>query len=385
MSHLFYLFFKKRLHLLLIVFITSASSGFAYTTILQIAKGLASPQTPQEQGNKELLRDRALKNAGINALGITNGTLVSAERLDSKQTNETSTLNNGESNEQIQQDRKSRTSNVSRVSGHARSIRVLKEGFEGDAYHVTAEFEILDEKQAAPNAGFYWQRAGKPKIILSISESINNNEVVTKDSRTLQYLRNDLVKNGIDINDGATHSAKYHVRLTQTFNHENTSDLGTITTHCRLAFTILDEKLNKSVASEKQSNGPVASFNEAQGEKSCIQLIAPTVSESLIRNLVKVIDSRWSNGVEFTLSINKLPGNKVVEASGIVKGIFRLKQGQMTGYDKNILRMQLVYTGTREELTEVLISSFNSDSYSIIPTKVNSNSLEFNWLDLRHD
>jgi hypothetical protein len=57
----------------------------------------------------------------------------------------------------------------------------------------------------------------------------------------------------------------------------------------------------------------------------------------------------------------------------------------MTGYDKNVLSMQLVYTGTREELTEALISSFSNDNYSIIPTKVNSNSLEFNWLDLKHD
>jgi hypothetical protein len=385
MSRLFYLSRKNKSPLLLIVFIISASSSFADTTTLQIGKGVATPQTPREQGNKELLRERSLKNAGINALAIANGTLVSAERLDSQQTNETSTLNNGESNEQIKQDRKSRSSNVSRVSGHARSIRVLEEGFKGDAYYVTAEFEILNEKQAAPNAGFYWQRAGKPKIILSISESINNTEVVAEDSRTLQYLRNDLVKNGIDIDNDANHSAQYHVRVTQIFNHENNPDLGTTTTHCRLAFTIFDEKLNKSVASEQQRNGPVASFNEAQGEKDCTQSIAPTVSETLIRNLVKVIDSRWSNGVEFTLSINKLPGDKVVEASGIVKGIFRLKQGQMTGYDKNVLSMQLVYTGTREELTEALISSFSNDNYSIIPTKINSNSLEFDWLDLKHD
>jgi len=193
MSRLFYLSRKNKSPLLLIVFIISASSSFADTTTLQIGKGVATPQTPREQGNKELLRERSLKNAGINALAIANGTLVSAERLDSQQTNETSTLNNGESNEQIKQDRKSRSSNVSRVSGHARSIRVLEEGFKGDAYYVTAEFEILNEKQAAPNAGFYWQRAGKPKIILSISESINNTEVVAEDSRTLQYLRNDLV------------------------------------------------------------------------------------------------------------------------------------------------------------------------------------------------
>jgi len=371
--------------LLIIALILFSPSSFSDPANLQIGKGIATPQAPQEYGNKELLRERALKNAEINALSIANGTLVSAERLDSKRTNETTTLNSGKSSGRVQQNRKSRSTNTSRVSGHARTIRILEEGFKDDAYHVIAEFKILTEKQAAPNAGFYWQRAGKPGISLSLSEFISNQEVVTEDSRTLQYLRGDLVKNGIEIDNNATNATQYHVRVTQTFNHEDNPELGTLTTHCRLEFTILDEKLGKSVASEKQGNGPVASFNEAQGEKECIQSIAPTVSESLVRNLVKIIDSRWNNGMEFTLKINELPGKKVVEASDLIKGIFRMKQGQMTGYDKNVLSMQLVYTGTREELTEALISSFGSDNYSIIPSKVNSNSLEFDWLDLKHD
>jgi len=69
------------------------------------------------------------------------------------------------------------------------------------------------------NAGFYWERVGKPEIALAFVEKTGGKTVSKDDNYTLRYLRDNLVKNGIKVSSKDRSTIQYVVKIINTVRH----------------------------------------------------------------------------------------------------------------------------------------------------------------------
>lgn len=348
-----------------------------------VQTGVASPQSGAEEGNIEKLRERAIRNAMDLAVIQVSGVLVSGERGDTIRSRENITIYGDEVVEQTKQQSRFHRNTILRNTGHARLVEIVREWRDSNQYFVEAKVEVgtPEETTKKINAGFYWERAGKPSIALSFNEKTNGEVTTVNESRTLLYLRDNLVKNGITTSTKKMSDMQYVVNVTQMLQTKHVASFDSYTTHCQLSFQIVDQVRGETVAEYRAKHGPNAGFSMEQAQESCIQAIAPAVSEKLVRKIAGIMRDRWNNGVEYQLSIIGLPGNIVTEASNVLTNLFRVSSSTGISYQNNILQLMMKYKGTGIDLAEAVRSSFDELDWKITPEVIKDSRVRLLWIN----
>lgn len=370
----------KILLLIVLLFLASHALAFSAETIIQT--GVASPQSKAEQNNIERLRERAIRNAmNLAVLQIT-GAMVSGERGDSTNFKEEITIIDDNVSEQTKQKSRTHGSVTSRTTGYVRLVEIIKEWHENQQYYVKARIEVGDQKETTQkmNAGFYWERVGKPPLAFNFSEKTNNQDTTRMDAYTLRYLRDNLIQNGILTSEEGRDDIHYLINVMQSSQTKQMSEFGTYTTHCRLSYQIIDKKRQQTVAEYRATHGPDAGFTEEQAQESCIKAIAPQVSEKMIREIATIMSNIWNQGTEYQLCINGLPGELVTQISDTLKNLFQVNNISNISYRSNKLKMAMMYKGTAINLAEMITVTFDEFDSGVVTKTIQDNQLQFQWI-----
>ncbi len=354
----------------------------AYGAVTVTQTGVASPQSKAETNNVEKLRARAIRNAMDLAVLQVTGALVSGERTDTLRSRERIAVIGENVREETKQESRYRGSSTSRSMGHVRLLEIVKEWREGTQYYVKVKVEVGEQKEVAKstNAGFYWNRMGKPPIGLSFSEKRNERDTTQTESYTLRYLRDNLSRNGVIVTSVDEQAISYLIHIIQEFNTEQLVDLGTYTTHCRLTFRIVDQKRRETIAEHRSKHGPDAGFTVRQAEDNCIKSIAPSVSKQLIRTIARVMNEQWNNGEEFLVTFTGMPGQFMPQAVNTVQSIFRVKGSIVESYRDNVLQLKVQYKGQGVEFTEAVIASFDDLDQGLVSETIQGRHIRFRWI-----
>lgn len=352
-------------------------------TEIVIQTGVASPQSKSEEDNIEKLRERAVRNALDLAMLQVAGALVTSERVNTIRSREETTINGDKIAEQTQLQSRFHGTVISRTTGYARLLALLKEWKDGDQYYVKAKIEVgsPEETPNGVDAGFLWERVGEPSINLSLLEKVNGQKIVAKDNKTLIYFRDNLVKNGINILSTVESACQYRIRVIQTFQTEQMSDYGTYTSYCKLSFAIEYQGQNTILSAYRVNNGPVAGFTPEQAQDGCIKGIAPEVSDRMVRNVATIMNDRWNKGSEYQLSIDDLPKENMTEASKILRNLFMVSSSTEITFQNNVLSMLMTYKGTGVGLAEAIGTSFDEVDWKVIPVTLEGNKVQLRWVN----
>lgn len=356
--------------------VTAASAG-----VQTVKTGVASPQGDSEQGNIELLRERAIRNAMELALAEVRGTTVSAERSVTARSRNDVQVRDGLSTDDVGQDIRQGNRALVRTEGHVRVLKILNEWEEGDQYHVTVRLDVLDAGEANKQlgAGFYWQRSGKPGISV-VLRSPQGQSASNADPYTLRYIRDVLGKNGIPTAESAIGGTRYVVELTQEVDTRFVQRFATYAADCRISYRIIDQQTQQSLVEDRKSYGPQGGFSADAVGHDCLAQIAPGFSAQLVRSLAGVFNTQWHQGDEFELQIAALPGSQLPGALQTIGQAFRLKEGRMDRYAEQVLTVTVGYTGDNAALVSAVMTAFDDAGHTVVPQHVEANRIRFQWI-----
>ena len=366
---------RKWIMAMLLVF--SVLPAGAAEIVLQT--GIASPQTESEESNIEVLRKRAIRNALDLAVLQVSGATISSERGGSLASKEETIMRDGNARNEVKEKSRYHSASVSKSTGYTRMVELVREWQEGRQYYVELKVEVGTEEDVAntENAGFYWERAGKPKICMSLRESSNGEDTTQHEVYTLRYIRDNLVRNGITPSEGEQSDCAYEIQLVQEYTINQMTSFDTFTANCRLSFQIQDKQSKETVGEHRAGYGPVAGFNVEQAESACIREIAPNISEKLVRQIARVMNNKWSFGAEYVVTIEQLPGELATSARSIIANLFRVKRHSMEYYRGRIMQLRVHYEGTAAVFTEAIVSAFDDQEMKLVPTEMHGNSISF--------
>lgn len=341
-----------------------------------VVSGAAFPLSKQEQGNVEILYSRALNSAKKEAISVVLGERVITERADERRSKEVITYDGKDNNENIKQQRSSRKSVASLSRGYVQLIEMIDKGFEDDGhYYVKAKFNITKEPSSELKIGEYWKDAGSPPVSLSILETTNGQESNYQVEHSSKYFAELFNKNEIDINKDT--NDEYKIEISQTFEQDMNQEFNTLTTNCRLAYSIIDKLEGKQVKTFYKRNGPVASFSEKEGRFQCLKGISQEFSEKLIRDLIDSINYKSLNGSQFQVSIDNLPGDKLLFATELFRRLFQIKYTQTKEFKNSNMQVDFNFVGSRQTLMEAIISSFEMEGVVLVPIELKGNKIKF--------
>jgi len=341
-------------------------------------QGVATPQNESERGNVEVLRARALRNAVELALGREKGVRITTERSDRLRTSDKV----ADGKLRSRQASSFRSHVTSETTGHARVTRVLDEGFQGESYHITALVELIDSADIpnARNLGFFWSRAGAPKLGLQV---IMDNPARTggEVSSMEEYLRENLARNGVTVvRPGADWEVL--VQVEETFDTSKFAGLDTFTTHCSLSLKLRNSQRQERGAARLRS-GPTAGFNEAQSQSRCLEGIAESFADQLVRELAALFDELWRNGRPMKVEIDDLPEGQVGRVAQLVEEMFGVTAVSEAGYSDGRLSLLVKYRGAPQELVRDLDSLGKIEDFRLIPVTVGRGQVTFTWRALQ--
>lgn len=356
---------------------------YSYGASTVIQTGVATSDNVGENINIEKLREQAIRNAMDLALLEVSGALVSSERSDTLRSNEKITSTGNNVKEVTKQESRYQGRRVSRTAGYVRLSKIMKEWQDGQQYYVKVMVEVGDEKEVAKsaNAGFYWSRMGKPPISLSLVEIRNGVKVKKNENYTFGYLRNNLVRNDINVSEFDKEITRYNVKINQELTTQHISILDTFKTNCRLSYSIQDMRNRSTLAEYHLRQGPDAGFTELQAEERCVKKIAPKISKQLVKAIAKLMNEQWNDGIELNLKIYGLKGEYMPQAVQAVQTLFRVRDSVIDSYDNEVLQLRVIYKGQRAEFTDALMAAFDGYGWGLKPETVQGALLKFRWKD----
>lgn len=375
---------KIRHMLLTLLFLLPVSTSLYGAEVVEQV-GVATPQSQAEEGNIEILRKRAIRNATELAVTRVAGALISEEKGDTAHFIEVIKQKDDKFSVATKQKSRFRRSGVSQTTGYVRLVEIVKEWQVGQQYWVKIKVEVGDQKKTAEkmNAGFYWERAGKPEIALAFAEKTRGATASEDDNYTLRYLRDNLVKNGVNVSSKKGATVQYVVKIIQSFQTRIVAEYGTYATFCQLTFQIIAKNSGDSVAEYRGKHGPQAGFSKDQSEGSCIKKIAPHVSENLVRKIAAIMNDRWNKGVEYQLAISGLPGEVVTEASDALKNLFQVSSSMAISYKNKVLQVRLKYRGEGVDLVEAVRLSFDALEWKVVPKTIQGSDVQLRWVQVK--
>lgn len=337
-------------------------------------QGVATPQSESERGNVEVLRARALRNAVELTLGREKGVRITTERSDRLRAMDKVT--DGEiSSRQVSS---FRSQVMSETTGHARVTRVLKEGFQGESYHVTALVELIDSADIpnARNLRFFWSRAGEPKLGLQVT--VDGPAGTGGETSSMEaYLRENLARNGVTVGRlGADWDVL--VQVEETFDTFQIAGVDTFTTHCSLSLKLRNSQRQERGAARLRS-GPIAGFNEMQSQARCLEGIAERFADQLVRELAALFDELWRNGRPMNVEIVDLPKEQVGRVVQLVEEMFGVAAVPEADYSDGRLSLLVKYRGASQELVRDLDSLGEFEDFRLMPVTMGRGQLTFTW------
>ncbi len=362
------------------------------STSLCIAKevvqiGVATPQTQAEEGNIEILRQRAIRNAAEMAVTQVAGALISVGKGDAAHFIEVIKQKDDNVSVETRENSRFRKGVVTQTTGYVRLVEIIKEWRTGQQYWVKIKVEVGEQSRATEkmNAGFYWARVGKPEIALTLVEKINGQNASKVENYTLRYLRDNLIKNGVTVSSLDSPTIQYVVKIIQSFQTRKIVEYDTLTTHCQLTFQIIAKNSGETVAEYRAKHGPQAGFSRQQSQDTCLKQIAPDVSKKLVREIAAIMNDRWNRGVEYQLSITGMPGEAVTQASDALKNLFQVSGGRMIIYQNNVLQTKLTYKGEGVDLAEAVRLAFDALDWKVTPTTIRDGDVKLRWVQNNND
>lgn len=348
-----------------------------------IQTGIASPQTRSEENNVEKLRERAIHNALDLAMLQVTGAVVSSERGNTIRSREDITISDESVSEETKQQSRFHGTQISRTTGHARLLEIIKEWKEGEQYYVNAKIEVgqPEDSQNKVNAGFFWERAGKPSINLAVTEKSNGRDSQTPNAhKTLIYFRDNMLKNGILLSTDEEPTSQYSIQVAQVFQTAQMTDYGTFTTNCELSFEIRRNGQNILLSEYRATGGPNAGFTESQAQDACVKALAQDVSDKMIRNVATIMNDLWKKGIQYKVTIIDLPNDKMTEAGRILENLFLVSSHGNIEFKDDVLRIAMTYKGRGVDLAEAIRTSFDELDWKVVPEVLGENNVQLRWM-----
>lgn len=348
--------------LLLIPFLAAAAEARSIKV-----RGVASPQSESEQDNVEVLRARALRNAIDTAVERTQGIRISTERSDQVRYSNS------------KQQSEFRREAISETSGYARVEKVVKEGFHGDSYEMEVVVKVLGDQATHERSdlGFFWKRAGKPKVSFAYEAPDSGAPLSTYTER---YLRENLVANGLELSE-QSEDYTFRVHVVEKFETQMVSELGTFKSYCYLALEIVDWQGTERFQNTAR-NGPTAGFSEEASQTRCMKAIAEPTTGTMINALAGLFDELWRTGNGIVLMIEAVPGRWV---SSVVEGfqqMFHVSEVVIHEYTNERLVLFAKYRGGPQELLAHISESAGLEPYVLVPRGIAPRELSFRWRGL---
>ena len=351
-----------------------------YAGVKVVQVGVASPQTDAEKGNIEKLRKRALTNAAELALQRVTGVEISTVRGGSSRQRWDVTTHNNKSDEYLHQQDRQNSAVRTRTEGHARLLTINREWQKQGQYYVEATFmvETPEEILAHNNAGYYWRGAGQPSIGLKVTEDISGDVEDDKTHQTLQFFKENLTRNGLKVSTSTTET-EYLIEVNQSLRAKEQESLGTITMHCRLSYQVVDQVTDEILGEYRAANGPVAGFTSEQARQGCLKTIAPKVADRLVRQLAKIMNNRWNNGVDLEVVITNVPGDIVPRLTNVITNLFQVSSAAPVSYTNSTYRQRVDYKGTGSEFAQAFQDALADDDWSVNVVTIDKREIRLHW------
>jgi len=360
---------------------------YGHSAVTQVVNviGVASPQNEYEEKNIEKLRDRAIRNAMDLAVQQVSGITISTERGGSLYENQQIVSHNQEINETITQENKHHSGALIRTEGYGRIIKIVREWQKNSQYYVQAEVAVdsRDEALKRNKCGYFWIQAGKPSISMDLLEDFNGTVESDSQDETLDFFRENLTRNGVNVSTNLKSNILYHIQLQQKIKSNEMAEYDAITMHCRLSFQIIDQERHETVAEYRAAYGPQAGFTEDQAKEECLRAIAPKVSEKLVRSLAEIMLERWNNGVEQLIVIAGMPSEQVASVSEHLQDLFRVTFATPARYTDGRYVRTVKFKGTGSELAQAILSNFNNENWHVKVRRVDNGEIDLQWLNPR--
>ena len=345
-----------------------------------IQTGVATLPSGKKGVNIAKLRQQAISNAIDLAILQITGVEISSKHGNSLRTQDEITYHNGHAEESSKQKDNFSTAVYTRTEGHARLVKIIKEWRNDNQYHVKAEIEVDNQEELLKkkNAGYFWTRVGRPSIGLFMTEVNNGEEEDGTNHTTFRFFRDNLSRNGIKVST-ETADTDYKVQVHQVLNEKELPALDTVTVNCRLSFQLVDQIKNESIAEYRASHGPTAGFSIEQGREDCLKAIAPKVSEQLVREIAKVMNNLWNNGIEHTIIIDHMPGKVVPEVTELLNNLFRVTSALKPSYITGKYTQKISFKGDGDELSQGIKEAFEAKDWDVQVKKINKQIIRFDW------
>ena len=342
-------------------------------------KGVASPSS--ETGSIDIaeLRQQAIKNAMDLAILQVTGAQISSERGGATRAKESIVVRNGHQLNTTSEQSRFNTAIKTRTDGHAKLVRITKEWLDGRLYHVEAIFNVdtPEELLAQKNAGYYWNKAGRPTLGFSFQQEVNGQIEDGSNCNTLRFLQENLSRNDLAAKDSYQDS-RYLIKAHQNVTH-HLSEMGTVTLNCRLSFQIIDQVKGEKIAEYRKANGPQAGFSTEQATDDCLKKIAPDVSEHLVRIIAKTMNDQWNNGIRYTIIIEHVSGTYISGITEILNNLFQVTNTFPPKYNNGTYIQEVKYKGSGGELFQAIQDAFGDENWTVDVHHIDEQTLRLDW------
>lgn len=350
-----------------------------------IQTGVAAPQSGESHGNKEKLRQRAMRNAMELALMQVNGAEISSDRGSMDYSRDSIRITNGKIDEKQNQTVTFHAAAKTKVFGGVKVLKIIKEWQEGDHYFMRLKLDVMEEEKLleSTTVGALWERVSKPALGLDVQISRNNSS--WSQSHSFQsYLENNFSQNNLSLKSEADKHGvvRFHIKVKQEFDNAFLQDYGTYKTNCELSFAVIDKEVQNSRANFRVHNGPEAGFSEKQTEDRCISAIAQKFSEKLLKSLADIFNNEWNNGKDFSVSVRSLPGKYVTRANDTIGNAYLVSSSELQGFSNGTLTVDVAYKGKGFQLVESINLAFFGMGMKVDFTRIQGNHVEFVWLGI---
>ena len=327
-----------------------------------VAIGVASPRGVETEDTPGALRERAVNRALELAVLRVSGTLITSQKADALSSHESVTAVDDQMSRRLEQDHLFKRGVMSRSSGVARLVEILREWPENSSYHVEARIEVEEEVLAAElvDAGILWRRAGKPRLQLvraSVPEETGE-QFLFDDA--IRYLRENLVRNGIDLAGEDVDEVDYRVVVAVSARTEPFQQLGTYRAHCTLSYEVVDLAGGRTVAASRLRGGPKAGFDSTNAATACFEDVAPRTALDLVERLGRMLNDLWVNGRDYQLTLRDVPQARVGKIVSGIESMFRSNGVGGSNFSEGSLQMEARFRGSPSEMAQATLATLYS-------------------------
>ncbi len=354
---------------------STSASGKPAGGVVVSTTGVASYDA--SSGNVEVARTRAINNAVEVAILRVAGVLVSGEKTNISRMSDSVIATDNVVEERLKQDSVFHNTVVARSNGFAKLVAIEEEGQSEGLYKVKATVEVGTEKleQQMKNAGVFWERVGSPEVFISLQRT--NNGTKTKDSYTLEFLRDTLGRNGIKVSTDTTSSA-YLVNAKLSVSTKHVTEFDTYTGSCSMSYEIVDGGNQTSIGAFRRGADSVPGFSRGESASACARKIVPTVAKNLVQRLTVEFNDVFNKGRLFELSILGISGGDVTQTANLIRNIFRVTNLTGIKFNGKTASMDVQFKGQPFEFVEAVTKTLEYEDLG-----VSLESMEENKIALR--